>query len=56
MRAIREDGGLAGLTGSNVKEAALLLSGLPGDIVSEVSRELTREGIERERIMFCEYF
>lgn len=56
MKAIREGGGLADMTGNNVKEAALLLSGLPGDIVSEASRELTLDGIERERIMFCEYF
>lgn len=56
MEAIREEGGLDGITQGNIKEAALLLSGLPGGVVSEVSRELTREGIERERIMFCEYF
>ncbi len=56
MQAIQEEHGLAGMTQNNVKEAALLLSGLPGPVVSAVSRELTREGIERERVMFCDYF
>lgn len=56
LEAIIEGQGLSSMTAGKAEEAALLLSGLPGQVATAVSRHLTTEGFERERVMFCEYF
>ena len=56
LAAIGEGGGLEGMTKGDPGQAALLMSGLPGPVTAAVSRQLTLSGIERERVIFCEYF
>lgn len=56
LGALAKDGGLEGMTAGKPSEAALLMSGLPGPVTAAVSRHLTLSGIERERVIFCDYF
>lgn len=56
MEALAQDGGLQAMAGKDPGEAALLMSGLPGPVVAAVSRHLTTHGIERERLIFCDFF
>ena len=48
--------GLQGTVGGDPREAAVLMSGLPGPVTAVLSRKLTVAGVERERILFCDYF
>jgi len=50
------DNSLHGTVGGDPQEATVLMSGLPGAVVAVLSRKLTALGIERERILFCDYF
>ena len=54
---IFEQNGLTGtLGGSDPRQCAVLLAGLPGEVAAAMSRRLAIEGVERERILFCDYF
>ena len=47
--------GLMGTVGGDPRDAAVLMSGLPGSVAAAVSRRMTAEGIERERVLICDY-
>ncbi|KAK9839211.1 hypothetical protein WJX81_001667 [Elliptochloris bilobata] len=49
------NGGLHGAVGGDPHNAAVLISGLPGDATAALTRRLTSEGIKGERILFCEF-
>lgn len=49
-------GGLAATVGGAPKEAAVLVSGLPGDVAAWLTKRLTSEGVDGERIMYNDYF
>ena len=49
-------GGLHGAVGGDPRDAAVLIGGLPGDATAALTRRLTSEGIERERVLFCDFF
>lgn len=46
----------AGLAGGKASEACVLLAGLPQSIAPRIAKELHRQKIEHERMLFCEYF
>ena len=56
LEAIATKQGLTGMIGGAPSNATVLMSGLPGSIAAAVSRELTSQGVERERVLFCDYF
>ena len=37
-------------------EASVLMSGLSGEVASQVTRRLTAKGVTHERMLFCDYF
>ncbi len=47
--------GLMGSLGSDPRDCAVLISGLPGSVTATLTRRLTLEGITRERILFCDF-
>lgn len=47
--------GLRGVLGCDPKDAAVLISGLPGDVAAQLTKKLTHAGVAGERILFCEY-
>lgn len=47
--------GLSGTVGGDPREAAALLSGLPGSVAAAISKELTSRGVDGERVLFCDY-
>ena len=53
LKRLANDDGEAGV--GDLREAALLLSGLPGSASAAITRELTLKGMSRERILFCDY-
>lgn len=48
-------GGLSELAG-RPDNATALLAGLPGEVASGLSKELSRHGLHSERVLFCDYF
>lgn len=56
-REIFGEQGLGGtVEGSDPRECAVLLAGLPGEVAAALSRRLAIDGVSRERISFCDYF
>jgi hypothetical protein len=52
----RGPGGLQGLLGgAKPADAAVLLSGLEGELAASLTRKLTQHGFSSERVMVCEY-
>ncbi|GAB4816983.1 hypothetical protein N2152v2_004029 [Parachlorella kessleri] len=47
--------GLRGLLGCEPRDAAVLMSGVPGELAAQITRRLTQAGVPGERVMFCEY-
>ena len=47
--------GLRGLLGCEPRDAAVLMSGVPGELAAAITRRLTQAGLPGERVMFCEY-
>ena len=43
------------LGGNNPSEAAVVLSGVPGEVAAILSRKLTQSGISSERLLVCDY-
>ena len=56
QRALFQEHGLSGVLGAAApRDAAVLLSGLEGELAAHLTRELTRHGVDSERIMVCDY-
>lgn len=49
-------GGVPGVVGGRASETTCLIAGVTGEVASGLSRALTRGGVARERILFCDYF
>lgn len=47
--------GLQGAVGADPRAAAVLMSGVPGEVAAAITRRLTTAGIDRSRIMFTDY-
>lgn len=48
--------GLVGAIGQRPEEAAVMLSGVPGDVAAHLTRKLTHAGVASERLLFCDFF
>ncbi|CAG9461107.1 unnamed protein product [Pedinophyceae sp. YPF-701] len=48
--------GLEGCLGCPPYNAAVLLAGVPGPVAAQLQHRLVAAGVQRERIMFCEFF
>lgn len=48
--------GLADAVGCKPKDCTVLMSGIPGDVAIGISRLLSEQGIQKERILFCDFF
>jgi hypothetical protein len=52
-------GGVGGLKGAlnngDPHEAAVVLSGVPGDVAAALTRKLTQAGVSSERLLVCDY-
>lgn len=52
----RGEGGLAGVLGAGkAQEAAVLVSGLEGEMAAHLTRKLAQHGVPSENVMFCDY-
>ncbi|CAD7699795.1 unnamed protein product [Ostreobium quekettii] len=48
--------GLSDLMGGSLAECAVLMSGLPGSVATDIANRLAQQGVARERLLFCEFF
>lgn len=49
------EGGLRGALGCDPRDAAVLLSGLPGELAAHLTRRLTHAGVAGKRILFADF-
>lgn len=47
--------GLTGVLGGSTRDAAVLMSGLEGELAAHLTRKLAQHGVASENIMFCDY-
>jgi predicted amino acid dehydrogenase len=46
---------LSASLGGRLQDAAVLLAGAPGDVMSGITHRLTAQGIGRELVLLCDY-
>ncbi len=51
-----ERGLVGALGGADPREAAVVMSGVPGDVAAHLTRRLTHGGVQSERLLFCDFF
>lgn len=51
-----ERGLVGALGGGDPREAAVVMSGVPGDVAAHLTRRLTHGGVQSERLLFCDFF
>lgn len=51
-----ERGLVGALGGADPREAAVVISGVPGDVAAHLTRRLTHGGVQSERLLFCDFF
>ena len=51
-----ERGLVGALRGGDPNEAAVVMSGVPGDVAAHLTRRFTHAGVSSERLLFCDFF
>jgi hypothetical protein len=51
-----ERGLVGALGGADPREAAVVMSGVPGDVAAHLTGRLTHGGVQSERLLFCDFF
>jgi hypothetical protein len=51
-----ERGLVGALGGADPRDAAVVMSGVPGDVAAHLTRRLTHGGVQSERLLFCDFF